>query len=38
MLFRYKVDVETKMETYIMFTELGSPAFSSVNNELMGNA
>jgi len=26
MLFRDKVDVETKMESYIMFTELGSPA------------
>lgn len=27
MLFGDKVDVETKMETYVMFTELSSPAF-----------
>jgi hypothetical protein len=38
MLFRDKVDAETKMETYIMFTQLDSSGFSSVNNELMGNA
>jgi hypothetical protein len=32
------VDNENKMETYIMFRELGSPAFSSINNVLLENA